>query len=75
MLFGLKNAHSEFQNIMNEIFIPFSSLSIIYIDDVLIFSIAKTFLPGDNSWTAFIMNFFLKVRHKFIIPTGSSYLR
>jgi hypothetical protein len=34
---------------MNEIFIPFTSLSIIYIDDVLIFSIAKAFLPGDNS--------------------------
>ena len=38
MPFGLKNAPSEFQNIMNEIFHPFSSHSIDYIDDVLIFS-------------------------------------
>jgi hypothetical protein len=38
MLFGLKNAPSEFQNIMNEIFTPFTNFSIIYIDDVLIFS-------------------------------------
>ena len=29
---------SEFQNIMNEIFNPFSSFAIVYIDDVLIFS-------------------------------------
>ncbi|XP_075669831.1 uncharacterized protein LOC142639556 [Castanea sativa] len=38
MPFGLKNAPSEFQNIMNEIFNPFSSHAIVYIDDVLIFS-------------------------------------
>ena len=38
MPFGLKNAHSEFQNIMNDIFNPFSTHSIVYIDDVLIFS-------------------------------------
>ena len=38
MPFGLMNAPSEFQNIMNEIFNPFSSHSIVYIDDVLIFS-------------------------------------
>ena len=38
MPFGLKNAPSEFQNIMNEIFNPFSHFSIVYIDDVLIFS-------------------------------------
>ena len=37
MPFGLKNAPSGFQNIMNEIFNPFSSHSIVYIDDVLIF--------------------------------------
>ena len=37
MPFGLKNAPSEFQNIMNEIFNPFSSHAIVYIDDVLIF--------------------------------------
>jgi len=38
MPFGLKNAPSEFQNIMNEIFNPVSEFSIVYIDDVLIFS-------------------------------------
>ena len=37
MPFGLKNAPSEFQNIMNEIFTPFTEFSIVYIDDVLIF--------------------------------------
>ncbi|BBH09222.1 Plant protein of unknown function D, partial [Prunus dulcis] len=36
--FGLKNAPNEFQNIINEIFNPFSHFSIVYIDDVLIFS-------------------------------------
>ena len=38
MPFGLKNAPFEFQNIMNEIFNPFSNHAIVYIDDVLIFS-------------------------------------
>lgn len=38
MPFGLKNAPSEFQNIMNEIFNSYSHFSIVYIDDVLIFS-------------------------------------
>ena len=38
MPFGLKNASSEFQNIMNDIFTPYTSFSIVYIDDVLIFS-------------------------------------
>ena len=38
MPFGLKNAPSEFQNIMNEIFNPFSTHAIVYIDNVLIFS-------------------------------------
>ena len=38
MPFGLKNAPSKFQNIMNEIFNPFSTLAIVYINDVLIFS-------------------------------------
>ena len=35
---GLKNAPSEFQNIMNDIFNPYSKFSIVYLDDVLIFS-------------------------------------
>jgi len=38
MPFGLKNAPSEFQNIMNDIIIPISNFAIVYIDDVLIFS-------------------------------------
>ncbi|MCF8701941.1 RNA-directed DNA polymerase [Corynebacterium sp. MC-10] len=38
MPFGLKNAPSEFQNVMNSIFNHLSSFSIVYIDDVLIFS-------------------------------------
>ena len=38
MPFGLKNAPSEFQNIMNDIFTPYTSFSIVHIDDVLIFS-------------------------------------
>ena len=37
MSFGLKNAHSEFQNMMNEIFNEYTRFSIVYIDDVLIF--------------------------------------
>ena len=38
MPFGLKNAPSEFQKVMNEIFNPFTSFLIVYIDDVLVFS-------------------------------------
>ena len=38
MPFGLKNAHSEFQNMMNDIFNDYTKFSIVYIDDVLIFS-------------------------------------
>ena len=38
MSFGLKNAPSEFQNIMNEIFNQFSDFIIVYIDDVLVYS-------------------------------------
>ena len=38
MLFGLKNAPSEFQNIMNDIFNSFSHFTIVYIDDVLVYS-------------------------------------
>ncbi|CAJ2643632.1 unnamed protein product [Trifolium pratense] len=36
--FGLKNAPSEFQKIMNDIFNPYSEFIIVYIDDVLVFS-------------------------------------
>ena len=38
MSFGLKNASSEFKNIMNDIFNAYTRFSIVYIDDVLIFS-------------------------------------
>ena len=38
MPFGLKNAPSEFQNIMNDIFTPYTNFIIVYIDDVLVFS-------------------------------------
>jgi len=38
MPFGLKNAHSEFQNIMNGIFTPYTTFIIVYIDDILVFS-------------------------------------
>ena len=37
MPFVLKNAHSEFQNIMNDIFNNYTRFSIVYIDDILIF--------------------------------------
>lgn len=38
MPFDLKNAPSEFQHIMNDIFIPYTEFALSYIDDVLIFS-------------------------------------
>ena len=38
MPFGLKNAPSEFQNIMNDIINPINDFAIVYIDDVLIYS-------------------------------------
>ena len=33
----LKNAPSEFQNIMNDIFYPYMEFSTVYLDDVLVF--------------------------------------
>ena len=36
--FGLKNAPSDFQNIMNNIFNDYTEFIIVYIDDVLVYS-------------------------------------
>lgn len=38
MPFRSKNAPSEFQNILNAIFNPYTKFIIVYIDDVLVFS-------------------------------------
>lgn len=38
MPFGLKNAPSEFKNIINDSFTPYTHFTIVYIDDVLVFS-------------------------------------
>lgn len=38
MFFRLKNAPSEFQNSMNDIFNSFTHFTILYIDDILIYS-------------------------------------
>lgn len=38
MPLGLKNAPSEFQNIMNTIFNDYSHFTIVYLDDILVFS-------------------------------------
>ena len=38
MPFGLKNALSKFQRIMNEIYNPFIEFIIVYIDDAFVFS-------------------------------------
>ena len=54
MPFGLKNSPSEFQNIMNDIFTHFTDFSIVYMDDVLIFS--KTI---DDHWKH--LDIFVKV--------------
>lgn len=43
--FRLKNAPSEFQKIMKEIFLPYTTLIIVNIDDILILS--KNF---DQHW-------------------------
>lgn len=36
--FQIKNAHSEFQNIMNDIFNPYTTFTIVYIDNVWVYS-------------------------------------
>ena len=65
MPLGLKNAPSEFQNIMNDIFTPFTDFSIVYIDDVLIFS--KSI---DHHWKHF--NIFVRVikQHGLVVSAS-----
>ena len=65
MPFGIKNAPSEFQNIMNDIFTPFIDFSIVYIDDVLIFS--KSF---DHHWKHF--DIFVRVIKQHGLVVSSS---
>ena len=65
MPFGLKNAPSEFQNIMNEIFAPFTEFPIVYIDDVLIFS--KLI---DNHWKH--LDIFVKtIKHNGLVISAT----
>ena len=65
MPFGLKNAPSEFQNIMNDIFTPFTDFSIAYIDDVLIFS--KTI---DDHWKH--LDIFVKIiKHNGLVVSAT----
>ena len=65
MPFGLKNAPSEFQNIMNTIFTPFTNFSIFYIDDVLIFS--KTI---DDHWKHLDI-FFKVIKHNGFVVSAT----
>ncbi|KAI5663555.1 hypothetical protein M9H77_22878 [Catharanthus roseus] len=62
MPFGLKNAPSEFQHIMNDIFNPYTTFIIVYIDDVLLFSDFRMDLHLD--YKEFSVNF---------IPNGYTY--
>ena len=63
--FGLKNAPSEFQNIMNDIFTHFTDFSIVYIDDVLIFS--KSI---DDHWKHLDI-FFKVIKHNGLIVSAT----
>jgi hypothetical protein len=63
--FGLKNAPSEFQNIMNDIFNPFIQFTIVYIDDVLIF-----FKSIEEHWKH--LNAFLDtIKHSGLVVSAS----
>ena len=65
MPFGIKNAPSEFQNIMNDIFTPFIDFSIVYIDDVLIFS--KSI---DHHWKHFDIFFRVINQHGLVVSAS-----
>jgi len=41
---GIKKCPIKFQNIMNNILIPYSKFAVIYLDDVLIFFLIKEHL-------------------------------
>ena len=64
MPFALKNAPSEFQNIMNDIFNPVSHFTIVYIDDVLIFS--KTI---DEHWKH-LHSFLDTIKHSGLVVSA-----
>jgi hypothetical protein len=63
MPFGLKNVPSEFQNIMNDILNHFSYFTIVYIDDVLVYS--KSI---DEHWKH--LNSFLDVKHNGLVVSA-----
>ena len=68
MPLGLKNAPSEFQNIMNDIFTLFTDFPIVYIDDVLIFS--KSI---DDHWKH--LDIFVKViKHNGLVVSATKIL-
>ena len=64
MPFGLKNALSEFQNIMNNKFNLYGNMSIVYIDDVLIFS------EDIDSHFKHLNTFFKIVKHNGLVVSA-----
>ena len=65
MPFGLKNAPSKFQRIMNKIFNNYSNFIIVYIDDVLIFS------PNIDQYFKHIRAFIIKVKQNDFVVSPS----
>ena len=63
MSFGLKNAPSEFQNIMNDIFNSFSHFTIVYIVDVLVYSSSI-----DEHWKHLYLFLDTIKRNGFVVP-------
>nr|KYP44632.1 polyprotein [Cajanus cajan] len=74
MPFGLKNAPSEFQKIMNDIFNPYTNFAIVYIDDVLIFSQLLIHLNGSGfGWDlTFLEIFFVREVNKMLFSIPKS---